>query len=93
MADLVQNVRQVWDDPWGLLALDPARLTEPDMLARLVLQVLLLLGSAFFSGSETALTAAARARIAHLEREPGRTHLCPTDARKPFMSCWISRDG
>lgn len=33
---------------------------------------ILLVLSAFFSGSETALTAAARARIAHLEREGNR---------------------
>ena len=37
------------------LAFAPARLAEPDMIFRLSIQLCLLLGSAFFSGSETAL--------------------------------------
>jgi CBS domain containing-hemolysin-like protein len=37
------------------LAFDPAHLLEPDMLVRIGIQLMLLCGSAFFSGSETAL--------------------------------------
>ncbi|MFO7963159.1 MAG: hemolysin family protein [Desulfobacterales bacterium] len=36
-------------------AVDPARLNDPDMMLRLSIQVCLFFGSAFFSGSETAL--------------------------------------
>jgi CBS domain containing-hemolysin-like protein len=48
---------------------DPALLGQPDMLARLALQVLLLLGSAFFAGSETALFSLSRLDLEQLRRE------------------------
>jgi CBS domain containing-hemolysin-like protein len=54
------------------LAIDPARLWEPDMLARLGLQVLLLLGSAYFSGSETALFSLSRLDLQQLRRKRNR---------------------
>ncbi|MGR8920648.1 MAG: hemolysin family protein [Gammaproteobacteria bacterium] len=51
------------------LAVDVARLTEPDMLLRLLVQVLLLAGSAFFSGSETALFSLSELDLQKLRRE------------------------
>lgn len=72
MADVVQDVRQMWDTLWVYFAVDAARLAEPDMLVRLSLQVLLLLGSAFFSGSETALFSLSRLDLQKLRREHNR---------------------
>lgn len=50
-------------------AFDSARLTEPDVLARLVLQFILLLASAFFSSSETALFSLSQLDLQRLRRE------------------------
>lgn len=52
-----------------ILAFDPALLSEPDMLLRLGLQMLLLMASAFFSGSETALFSLSRLDLQRLQRE------------------------
>jgi putative hemolysin len=52
----------------SFLAFDPARLAAPDMLARLAAQVVLLCGSAFFSGSETALFSLSRLDLQQLTR-------------------------
>jgi len=58
---------------WGLLgaffAFDPVLLSEPDIVFRLVLLVVLLCGSAFFSGSETALFSLSRLDLQQLRRE------------------------
>ena len=51
------------------LAIDPAQLAEPDMMLRLLLQLLLLLGSAFFSSSETALFSLSQLDLQRLRRE------------------------
>ncbi len=48
------------------------RATEPEMLARYALQIVLLCGSAFFSGSETALFSLSRIDLAQLRRERNR---------------------
>jgi len=48
---------------------DPGLLLEPDMLARLGVQVVLLFGSAFFAGSETALFSLSRMDLQQLRRE------------------------
>ena len=45
------------------------KLTETENLLQFALIVLLLLFSAFFSGSETSLTAASRARMHQLEKD------------------------
>jgi len=66
------DIIQLWQTVEAYFALDTARLTEPDMLARLLLQVLLLLGSAFFSGSETALFSLSRLDLQQLRRERNR---------------------
>ncbi|MBT8421244.1 MAG: hemolysin family protein [Gammaproteobacteria bacterium] len=63
------QLTQYWGAFTDLLAIDPARLAEPDMIFRLCLQVLLLLGSAFFSGSETALFSLSRLDLQKIRRE------------------------
>lgn len=52
----------------AFLAFDPSRLIAGDMVVRFALQVLLLCGSAFFSGSETALFALSRVDLQQLMR-------------------------
>ncbi len=52
----------------SLLAFDPSRLLALDMLVRFALQIFLLFGSAFFSGSETALFALSRVDLQQLTR-------------------------
>jgi CBS domain containing-hemolysin-like protein len=47
---------------------DPVRLVAPDMLARLGVQLVLLSGSAFFSGSETALFSLSRVDLQQLRQ-------------------------
>jgi CBS domain containing-hemolysin-like protein len=59
-------------DLGAYLSFDPALLATPDMLARVLLQVLLLLGSAFFSGSETALFSLSRLDLQELRRRRHR---------------------
>ena len=59
---------------WGQVAeffvpRHPERLHDPDMMLRMALQVLLFLGSAFFSGSETALFSLSRMDLQRLRRE------------------------
>ena len=51
------------------LAFDTARLAEPDVLLRIILQVFLLLLSAFFSGSETALFSLSRLDLQQLRKK------------------------
>jgi CBS domain containing-hemolysin-like protein len=51
------------------LSFDPALLNQPEMIVRLALQVLLLLGSAFFAGSETALFSLSRLDLQQLRRQ------------------------
>jgi CBS domain containing-hemolysin-like protein len=57
-----------WSDIQAFFAFDATRLSEPDMIARLVLQVLLLVGSAFFSSSETALFSLSRLDLQNLRK-------------------------
>ena len=52
----------------GWMGFDPARLTDPDMVLRLLVQVVLLAGSAFFSGSETALFSLSELDLQKLRR-------------------------
>ncbi|HCO58831.1 MAG TPA: hypothetical protein DIT58_01460 [Porticoccaceae bacterium] len=49
--------------------IDWSRLLEPDMIVRILAQVLLLLASAFFSGSEVALFSLSKADLTQLRRE------------------------
>ena len=48
---------------------DPGLLADPEMVVRIGLQILLLAGSAFFSGSETALFSLSRLDLQKLSRE------------------------
>jgi CBS domain containing-hemolysin-like protein len=61
-----------WEAIKAFFAFDTARLAEPDMMVRLGFQVLLLCGSAFFSGSETALFSLSRLDLQRLRRERNR---------------------
>ncbi|MBK5930864.1 hemolysin family protein [Halochromatium salexigens] len=56
----------------AFLSFDPALLATPEMLARILFQVLLLIGSAFFSGSETALFSLSRLDLQELRRRRHR---------------------
>jgi len=61
---------------WAVLkngmAVDSAQLMQTDMIVRLGLQVLLLVGSAFFSGSETAMFSLSRLDLQKLRTERNR---------------------
>ncbi len=66
---LVFDIAPNWNYLAGLFSADITRLLEPDMIARLTLQVFLLSCSAFFSGSETALFSLSRLDLQKLRRE------------------------
>lgn len=72
MDEILHQVVQHWMALKSALAFDTAWLAEPDMIARLSLQVLLLVGSAYFSGSETALFSLSRLDLQKLRRERNR---------------------
>ena len=65
----LDQVLQSWEAAAAFLAFDTARLATPGMIAALALQVFLFLGSAFFSGSETALFSLSRLDLQKLRRE------------------------
>ena len=56
----------------AFLTPDLARIGDPDIVARLTLQALLLFASAYFSGSETALFSLSRLDLQKLRRERNR---------------------
>ncbi len=66
---IAQQTAGYWQQVLAYLAFDPALLTEPTMMVRLALQLLLFIASAFFSGSETALFALSRLDMQKLRRE------------------------
>ena len=53
----------------NFFAVDPALLMQTDMIVRLSIQVLLLVGSAFFSGAETAMFSISRLDLQKLRSE------------------------
>ncbi len=69
MDNFIPGIIQQWEAMQAFFVFDSARLAEPDMIARLAIQVLLLVGSAFFSGSETALFSLSRLDLQKLRRE------------------------
>jgi len=69
MDGIVLDPEYYWSLVTGVFAVDTARLLEPDMIARLTLQVFLFALSAFFSGSETALFSLSRLDLQKLRRE------------------------
>ena len=68
MEQLLNELAQNWEALTSYLAFDTTRLSEPEMVARLVLQLLLLIASAFFSGSETALFSLSRFDLQQLRK-------------------------
>jgi CBS domain containing-hemolysin-like protein len=66
---LLIEISQHWEAFKAFIAIDSARLAEPDMVARLTIQMLLLAGSAFFSGSETALFSLSRLDLQKLRKD------------------------
>ena len=69
MEQLLQTTVQSWQSLVAYFYFDPELLSQPDMIARLVLQLCLLLCSAFFSSSETALFSLSRLDLQQLRRE------------------------
>ena len=69
MENIIQEINNYWAVLVQTLAFDPARLQETEMVLRLILQCLLLIGSAFFSSSETALFSLSRLELRELIRK------------------------
>ncbi len=69
MQQLLSQLGQYWASVVEFFAFDTALLSEPDMIVRLCVQLLLLVGSAFFSSSETALFSLSRLDLQQLRRE------------------------
>jgi Mg2+/Co2+ transporter CorB len=72
MSQIQTTLAQWWSALTEYFAFDPSLLTEPSMVGRIVLQCALLLGSGFFSGSETALFSLSRLDLQKLRRENRR---------------------
>ncbi len=68
MESILNELMLQWTLVKAFFAVDTARLGDTDMVLRLCLQVLLLCGSAFFSGSETALFSLSRLDLQKLRR-------------------------
>jgi len=68
MEDFLLEIGSLWGTLVTLLSFDTARLAEPDMVLRILLQCLLLVASAFFSSSETALFSLTRLELRELRR-------------------------
>ena len=69
MEHLFHTVAMQWSALGAFFSFDIALLIEPGMVLRLALLLLLLLASAFFSGSETALFSLSRLDLQQLRRE------------------------
>ena len=69
MKEFVFDLASYWNSVVTFFSIDTERLFEPDMIARLFLQVFLFACSAFFSGSETALFSLSRLDLQKLRRE------------------------
>jgi putative hemolysin len=72
MESILNELMQQWALVKAFFAFDTTRLADTDMIVRLCLQALLLCGSAFFSGSETALFSLSRLDLQKLRRERHR---------------------
>ena len=69
MEQLLHQLGQHWRSVVEFFYFDPSLLSEPDMIVRICVQVLLLACSAFFSSSETALFSLSRLDLQQLRRE------------------------
>ena len=72
MQEILFKAAAYWSQFIGFFSVDMARLLEPDMIARLTLQVFLFACSALFSGSETALFSLSRLDLQKLRTERNR---------------------
>lgn len=68
MDTLISLIVDYWSRLQQFLAFDAAQLQDTEIVLRLVLQVLLLMASAFFSSSETALFSLSRLELRELRR-------------------------
>jgi len=68
MEGFIQQIGMYWDELHRMLAFDTALLQDTEIILRLVLQVMLLTASAFFSSSETALFSLSRLELRELRR-------------------------
>jgi CBS domain containing-hemolysin-like protein len=69
VSEALITLHQIWAALVSFLRFDPGLLATPEMVFRIALQGLLLFGSAFFSGSETALFSLSRLDFQQLRRE------------------------
>ena len=69
---MLTDIYFYWAMLKNALVIDSARLMQADMIARLCIQVLLLVGSAFFSCSETAMFSLSRLDLQKLRTEHNR---------------------
>ncbi|WP_423910505.1 hemolysin family protein [Candidatus Spongiihabitans sp.] len=69
MQQLLHTLNQYWQSVVEFFAFDAAMLSEPNMIFRLGMQLCLLVCSAFFSSSETALFSLSRLDLQQLRRE------------------------
>ena len=69
LEELPFGLAQLWQNVDSFFAIDRERLTDPDIVVRLVIQAFLFMLSAFFSGSETALFSLSRLDLQKLRRE------------------------
>ena len=65
----MQQLGDYWTAMIQLVAFDPQRLLQLDMLVRILIQCFLLVASAFFSSSETALFSLSRLELRELRRK------------------------
>lgn len=68
MESIVENISLWWSAFLDLLAFDPVRLLDIEVLLRITVQCFLMLASAFFSSSETALFSLSRLELSELRR-------------------------
>ena len=69
---MLDKLTHIWSNLVDYFRFDPADLTDPVMIGRLGLQLVLLLGSGFFSGSETALFSLSRLDLQKLRKQRHR---------------------
>lgn len=69
MNTMIPSLQQVWANTLEFFIFDLNLLAEPEIIIRLILQVLLLFGSSFFAGSETALFSLSRLDLQNLRKK------------------------
>lgn len=67
--DITNELILIWNQLVAFFAIDPEKLKDPELAIRMVLQILLFVVSAFFSGSETALFSLSRLDLEKLRKE------------------------